>query len=87
MLLHVDDDESDFLSTVDRLKSEEERKRIREEQQALQEYRKSQDILLEEQEENKKKELLGKCSVSNSKQSTQSKRLATWLDYQSIPQC
>jgi preprotein translocase subunit SecA len=75
----VDDDESDFLNTVDRLKSEAERKRIREEKQALEEYRKSQDILLEEQEENKKKELLGKCSASNSKQSTQTKNNQTKL--------
>merc|ERR1712083_441249 len=51
----LDDDESDFLSTVDRLKSEEERKRIREERLALEEYRKSQDKLLEEKEESKKK--------------------------------
>ena len=68
-----DDDESDFLSTVDRLKSEEERKRVREEKQALDEYRKSQDKLLEEKEENKKKQLLGLTSSVKSKISPQGK--------------
>ena len=61
------------MSTVDRLKSEEERKRIREERIALEEYRKSQDKLLEEKEESKKRELLGQSTSTKSKISPQSK--------------
>ena len=61
------------MSTVDRLKSEEERKRIREERLALEEYRKSQDKLLEEKEESKKRELLGQSTSTKSKVSPQSK--------------
>ena len=61
------------MSTVDRLKSEEERKRIREERLALEEYRKSQDKLLEEKEESKKRELLGQSTSTKSKISPQSK--------------
>merc|ERR1712150_452189 len=75
----LDDDESDFLSTVDRLKSEEERKRMREERLALEEYRKSQDKLLEEQEDKKKQELLGKSNTLNNKNTVFNKSNQTKL--------
>ena len=71
----IDDDEADFLDTVDAVKMAQEKERISEETKALKEYRESQDKLLEQQEQLKKKHALGTIKFSSTNKASKSKPL------------